>query len=326
LNTYTRIIGTGSAVPEKVLTNNDLEKIVDTSDQWIRERTGIGERRITDDATATSDLAIEASKKALESAGISAEELDLILVGTVTPDMAFPSTGCIVQEALTSKPVPAMDISAACSGYIYILSIADAYIRSGMAETILVIGADTLSKFLDWTDRNSCVLFGDGAGATVLRKSSEPGVLKTTLGADGTYGDLLRIPAGGSRMPITQEVIDQGLHHVDIKGREVFKTAVRVMTQSTQEVMEDCGLTTADIDIFIPHQANMRIMEAVIKRLDVPLEKTLVNVDKYGNTTAATIPLALDEAVRNGTIKEGTLVAMVAFGGGFTWGAAALKF
>lgn len=323
---YSRIIGTGSAVPPKVLTNHDLEKIVDTSDQWIVERTGISERHVTDEATAASDLAIEASKKALDMAGITAEEVDLILVATVTPDMFFPSTGCVLHKALTSKPIPAFDLSAACSGYIYGLSIADAYIRSGMARTVLLVGTDTLCKMLDWTDRNSCVLFGDGAGATVLRADSTPGVLKVNISADGTYGDLLQLPGGGSRNPCSQKMLDEGLQYVRIKGREVYKTAVRVMSQSVEEILKELNLTGDDLDLFIPHQANLRIIEAVAAKLNYPMEKTIVNIDRYGNTTAATIPIAIDEVVRDGRMKKGDTMAMVAFGGGFTWGASVLKY
>lgn len=323
---YARIIGTGSAVPEKVVTNKDLEMTLETSDQWIRERTGIQERRISDEATCSSDLAIQAAKNALDNAGITAEELDLILVGTVTPDMFFPSTGCIVQTTLTDKPIPAFDFSAACSGYIYGLSLANAYITSGMAKTVMLIGVDTLTKFLDWDDRNSCVLFGDGAGATILTADSDPGIYEVDISADGTYGDLLIIPGGGSKNPCSQKMLDEKLQYVRIKGREVFKTAVRVMAQSTEKIVEKAGFKMDDVDVFIPHQANLRIMDAVGKKIGIPAEKTLVNVNKYGNTTAATIPLAMDEAAREGRLKKGDLVAMVAFGGGFTWGAVALRF
>ena len=323
---YARIVGTGSAVPDQVLTNEDLEKLVDTSDQWIRERTGISERRVADESTASSDLAIEAGRKALESAGIKPEELDLILVATVSPDMFFPSTGCLVQRALTREPIAAYDLSAACSGYIYALSAANAYIKSGMATKILVIGVDTLCKFVNWSDRNSCVLFGDGAGATVVVADKTPGVLRVDMASDGTYGELLIIPGGGSRRPCSEEVLKNDLQYIDIQGREVFKTAVRLMTKSVQNLLQECNLTVEDVDVLIPHQANLRIIEAVVKRVKVPIAKTLINVDRFGNTAAATIPIALDEAVRDGRVKRDDLIVMVSFGGGFTWGSAALHF
>lgn len=321
------IIGTGSSLPEKVITNHDLEKIVDTSHDWIVSRTGIHNRRIADDNTATSDLATEAAKKALEAANIKAEQLDLIIVATVTPDMSFPSTACIVQSNLGAKNAAAFDLEAACSGFLYGVSIGDQFIKTGLYNHVLVIGAETLSKIMNWNDRNTCVLFGDGAGAVVLGPTEEgKGILSTHLGADGEGGKFLTLPAGGSRMPATVETVEQNLHYIKMDGSEVFKFAVRAMASAAKKALSLCELDVNDIDYLVPHQANTRIIGASAKRLKLPLEKVYVNLDKYGNMSAASIPVALDEAVRKGKIKENDNVVLVGFGGGLTWGSCVIKW
>lgn len=322
-----RILSTGSAVPDKVLTNFDLEKMVDTTDEWIRTRTGVRERRIADENTATSDLVIEASKRAMKEAGVGPGDLDAIIVGTVTPDMLFPSTACFVQKGLGIKNIPAFDVSAACSGFIYGLEIAQGLITNNTSELILLAGAETLSKILDWTDRSTCVLFGDGAGACVLAGTEDDkGVLSIHLGADGSLGDLLKQPGGGSRFPASHETIEKRLHYVKMKGNDVFKYAVRAMEQSGIRALEKANLTCQDVDLLIPHQANLRIIKATAKRLGLPMEKVLVNIDRLGNISAGSIPIALDEANRRNLIKEGDIILLDAFGGGFTWGAAVIRW
>lgn len=321
------IIGTGSSLPEKVITNHDLEKIVDTSHDWIVSRTGIHNRRVADDNTATSDLATEAAKKALEAANIKAEQLDLIIVATVTPDMSFPSTACIVQSNLGAKNAAAFDLEAACSGFLYGVSIGDQFIKTGLYNNVLVIGAETLSKIMNWNDRNTCVLFGDGAGAVVLGPTEEgKGILSTHLGADGEGGKFLTLPAGGSRMPATVETVEQNLHYIKMDGSEVFKFAVRAMASAAKKALSLCELDVNDIDYLVPHQANTRIIGASAKRLKLPLEKVYVNLDKYGNMSAASIPVALDEAVRKEKIKQNDNVVLVGFGGGLTWGSCVIKW
>ncbi len=321
------MLSTGSAVPDKVLTNFDLEKMVDTTDEWIRTRTGIRERRIADENTATSDLVIEASKRAMKEAGVGPGDLDAIIVGTVTPDMLFPSTACFVQKGLGIKDIPAFDVSAACSGFIYGLEIAQGLITNNTSQLILLAGAETLSKILDWTDRSTCVLFGDGAGACVLTGTEDDkGVLSIHLGADGSLGDLLKQPAGGSRYPASHETVEKKLHYVKMKGNDVFKYAVRAMEQSGIKALEKANLTCQDVDLLIPHQANLRIIQATAKRLGLPMEKVLVNIDRFGNISAGSIPIALDEANRRSLIKEGDIVLLDAFGGGFTWGAAVIRW
>ncbi|MDD5021172.1 MAG: ketoacyl-ACP synthase III [Endomicrobiaceae bacterium] len=320
-----KILGTGSYVPEKVLTNADLEKMVDTSDQWITERTGIKERRIIDKSQNLSDLAFEASKKAIEKSKISISDIDVIVVATVSGDMPFPATACILQKKLVSNAV-AFDISAACSGFMYGLSIAKSFIESGSYKTVLLVGGEVLTRITDWTDRNTCVLFGDGAGAMVLQASeTENDVLSVHLGADGTYTNLLNIPAGGTAMQTTHETVDNKLQFIKMSGKEVFKIAVVKMTEATQKALEIAGKKDEDIALYIPHQANLRIIEAVGKRLGVAKEKVYVNVHKYGNMSSATTIIALDEAITSGTVKKGDLVNIMAFGGGLTWGAAVLK-
>lgn len=321
------ILGTGSCLPEKVVSNHDLAKIVDTSHEWIVSRTGIHTRRIADDNTATSDLATEAAKIALERANIKAEDLDLIIVATVTPDMNFPSTACIVQSNIGAKNAAAFDLEAACSGFLYGVSIADQFIKTGAYDHVLVIGAETLSKIMNWNDRNTCVLFGDGAGAVVLGPTEEGrGIQSTYLGADGEGGKFLTMPAGGSRMPASVQSIEQNLHYIKMDGSEVFKFAVRIMGNAAKKALELADLDVSDIDYLVPHQANTRIISSAAKRLKLPMEKVYVNLDVYGNMSAASIPVALDEAVTKGEIKKGDNVVLVGFGGGLTWGSCVIKW
>ncbi|KZE76979.1 MULTISPECIES: beta-ketoacyl-ACP synthase III [Paenibacillus] len=319
------VIGTGKYVPEKILTNKDLEEIVETSDEWIVSRTGIQERHIAAPEQATSDLAYEAAVKALESAGMTAQDLDLIIVATVTPDMAFPSTACILQDKLGAKGAAAFDLSAACSGFVYGLATATSFIKTGIYNNALIIGADCLSRITDYTDRNTCVLFGDGAGAVVIGEVPEGrGFQSFDLGAEGAGGTLLKLEAGGSRLPASTDTLENKQHYIYMNGREVFKFAVRVMGTATVDVLEKAGMSKDDIDLFVPHQANIRIIQSAMQRLDLPEEKVVINVNKYANTSAASIPLALVEAAEEGRMKEGDRVLMVGFGGGLTWGASVL--
>jgi len=315
-----RIIGTGSHLPEKVLTNADLEKIVDTSDEWIRSRTGICSRHIAAEGELTSDLALPAAQKALQSAGVAAGEIDMIIVATTTPDMIFPSTACILQTRLGIAGGPAFDLQAVCSGFVYALSTADLFIRDGQAKKVLVVGAEVYSRILDWNDRGTCVLFGDGAGAVVLAASDTPGILATRLHADGKYKDKLSVPGsvcGG-------KVWGRPFVHMD--GASVFRFAVRVFEEVAYEVLDQAGLKVSDLDWFVPHQANIRIMEATARKLGLPVEKVISTVDHHGNTSAASIPLALDEAVRDGRIRPGQTLLLEGVGGGFTWGAVLLRW
>ncbi|MEO0162532.1 MAG: beta-ketoacyl-ACP synthase III [candidate division WOR-3 bacterium] len=315
------IAGLGTYVPEKILTNFDLEKIVETSDEWITTRTGIKERRIADADKATSDLAVIAAQRALEDAQTKPEEIDAIILGTATPDMLFPSTACIVQSRLGARQIMAFDISAGCSGFIYGLGIAEAMIKNGY-NNILVIGAETLSKVMDFTDRATCVLFGDGAGAAVIKKTNDAdcGIIASYFAADGSDWRLLHQPAGGSRIPASEESVKNRLHYIKMEGNEVFKLAVRAMIESAIKTLQKANLSSKDIALLIPHQANIRIIEATAKRLEIPMEKVYVNLHRYGNTSAASIPIALAEARAEGRIKKGDYVLMVAFGAGFTWG------
>ena len=322
---YVKIIGTGSSVPDAILSNSDLEKMVETSDEWITSRTGIKERRIADENTASSDIAYEAAEKALKAAGVSPQQLDVIIVGTITPDFLFPSTGCVVQSLLGANNAYAFDLMAGCSGFLYTLHVAQGIIKSGGAEKILVIGVDTLSKVTDFEDRSTCILFGDGAGAAVLSASEEPGILSSILSSDGRDWDLLYVPAGGSRTPINEQVLKTRDQYIKMKGNDVFKVAVKSMESATINAIKEAGLEPEDIDLFVPHQANQRILEAVRKRLNFPEEKVFVNLDKYGNTSGASVPLALDEAIRQERVKEGDLVLFAAFGAGFTWGASVVR-
>jgi 3-oxoacyl-[acyl-carrier-protein] synthase-3 len=321
------ITGMGSFVPEKVMTNFDLEKIVDTSDEWIRTRTGIAQRHIADENTATSDISTKAALIAMEDAGVTAEDIDLIIVATVTPDMAFPSTACIVQKNLDANNAAAYDISAGCSGFIYGLANAHSMISMGIYKHALVIGAETLSKIMNWEDRNTCVLFGDGAGAAVVSRCDEgDGILSVKIGSNGHHDYLITKPGGGSRMPMTHEVIDKKLNTIHMEGNQVFKLAIRTMASVSEAALGEAGLSVDDLALAIPHQANMRIIQGIFNRLKVTPEKSHNNLDKYGNTSAASIPLALDEAQRLGKIKKGENLLIVAFGSGLTWGAAAIKW
>ncbi len=322
-----RIIGSGMYVPPKVLTNFDLEKMVDTSDEWIRTRTGIVERRIAESDVATSDLAVEASKIAIQNAGLKPEDIDLVICATITPDMVFPATAYLISEKLGIKK-PGFDINAACSGFVYASSIAGSFLKSGVFKNILVVGAEVLSRIIDWQDRNTCVLFGDGAGAVVYTiDDSESDFLAIELGGDGGCADLLYMPAGGSKMPATEETVKNRLHFIKMNGRETFKMAVRMMTESVEKVILKSGLNKEDIKLVIPHQANIRIIDAIAEYLGVKREeKVFVNLDKYGNTSAASIPIAFAEAVSQGKIQRGDNIIFVAFGGGFSWGAIALRY
>ena len=322
--TYARIAGTGSYLPEKVLTNADLAKFVDTSDEWIVSRTGIRERHVAAEGETTGDLAYHAAVRALEAAGVDASELDLIVLGTTTPDLIFPSTACLLPQRLGANGCPAFDVNAACSGFIYALSVADKFIRSGAAKTALVVGAETLTRMLDWNDRSTCVLFGDGAGAVVLKADSESGILSTHLHADGGKKELLWNPVGVSAGFKLDEP-NAGVK-VMMTGNEVFKHAVKALDSVVEETLEANGLDRHEIDWLIPHQANLRIIEATAKRLDMPMDRVVVTVDKHGNTSSGSVPLALDAAVREGKIQRGQLVLLEAFGGGFTWGSALLRY
>ena len=322
-----KITGTGSALPEKVLTNFDLEKMVDTTDEWIVARTGIRERRIAAEGEYTSTFAALAAQRALDAAGVSAEEIDLIVVGTLTPDFPFPATACIVQQAIKATNAVCFDLSAACSGFIYALATAEKFIASGQVKKALVIGAEVLSRIVDWTDRNTCLLFGDGAGAVVLEATEgENGVLSTHMHSDGNYWEILYQKGAGSRYPATHQNVDDKMVYLTMQGNEVFKLAVRAMGEVCQEALEANGLTPDQVKLFIPHQANQRIVDSVGKRLGITDERAFVNLDRYGNTSAASIPIALDEAVRAGRLTEGDILLLTAFGGGLTWGASAIRW
>lgn len=327
INKSVGIIGIGTYVPEKVVTNADLEKIVETSDEWIVDRTGIRERRIVDSDTATSDLAACAAEKALADAGVTADEIDLIIVATATPDMFFPSTACLVQDKIKASKAAAFDLSAGCSGFVYGLVTGSQFIQTGLYKKVLIIGAETLSKILDWTDRNTCVLFGDGAGAVVLGEvPSGYGILGAELGADGSGGDLLKVPAGGSRLPATSESVSERQHFLQMSGSDVFKFAVKVMGESAMKALDNAGLISSDVDCLIPHQANIRIIQSAAKRLKLPMDKVMVNVDKYGNTSAASIPIALNEALQNNKVKHDDKIVLVGFGAGLTWASCVIKW
>jgi 3-oxoacyl-[acyl-carrier-protein] synthase-3 len=327
LNKHAGIIATGSYLPEKILTNEYFEKIVDTNNEWIVSRTGIEERRVTDENTATSDIATKAAEKALERAGLSPEEIDLIIVATVTPDMAFPSTACIVQKNIGAVNAAAFDIEAACTGFIYGITIADNFISTGMYKNVLVIGAETLSKIIDYTDRNTCVLFGDGAGAVIISEVEEGyGILSSYIGANGSAGHLLTQPAGGSRMPASEQTVRDRLHYINTNGSEVYKFAVKIMGEAAEKALEGCSLHKEDIDFLIPHQANIRIIESAVKRLKISPDKVYVNINKYGNMSSASIAVALDEANQKELLKDGDVVVLVGFGGGLTWGSSVVKW
>jgi len=321
--TYSRIAGTGSYLPEKVLTNHDLEKMMDTSDDWIRERTGIKRRHIAADGEATSDLALAAANEALDMAGIGADDINLIIIATTTPDKVFPAVACIVQRRLGIRGCGAFDIQAACSGFVYGLDLADRYIRTGAAKNVLVIGAEILSRVTNWEDRTTAVLFGDGAGAVVLQEADEPGILSTHIHADGQYEDLLQVPQGISN---GYDVTRAGEAFIQMNGNAVFRRAVATLDSIARETLDKNNIDKHDLDWFVPHQANMRIISAAAKKLDMPMERVIVTVDEHANTSAASIPLALDVAVRDGRIKRGELLLFEAFGAGFTWGSTLLRF
>jgi 3-oxoacyl-[acyl-carrier-protein] synthase-3 len=323
---FVRFLGTGSAAPEKVLANADLEKIVDTSDEWIQTRTGIRERRIADPGVATSDIAYEACVRALESASVDPGELDAIIVGTVTPDYIFPSTACLLQSRLGARHIMAFDLLAGCSGFMYALQAGKGIIGGGDAKKVLVVGAETLSTIMDFQDRSTCILFGDGAGAVVLSKSDTPGIMSITMGANGSQWQLLYMPGGGSRIPASEESLKNRAHFLKMAGQEVFKEAVKAIESSSLEAIRLADLTPGDIDLFIPHQANYRILEAVRKRIGLPEEKVFSNLDRYGNTSSASVPIALDEAVRSGRVKKDDKILISVFGAGFTWGAAVINW
>jgi 3-oxoacyl-[acyl-carrier-protein] synthase-3 len=321
------IRGTGSALPERVLTNADLEKMVDTSDDWITSRTGIRERRIAGENEFMSQFATRAAEGALTSAGIPASGVDLIICATVTPDMPIPATACIVQDRLGAVGAAAFDLAAGCSGFIYALAVAERFIASGDYRAVLVIGAELLSKYTDWRDRATCVLFGDGAGAVVLTAGEAPyGVLASSMHADGSMADFIYVPAGGTREPASERTVAEGRHFIRMRGNETFKMAVRSMEETSRAVLEKAGLGPKDVDLFIPHQANRRIIDAVGSRLSLRAEQVYVNIERIGNTSAASIPIALDEAVRKGLVKNGHNILFAAFGTGLTWGAAVCKW
>lgn len=321
---FARIAGTGSYLPEKVLTNDDLAQFVETSDEWIRDRTGIRQRHIAAEGETTCDLAEQASRRALEAAGVDASELDLIIVGTTTPDIIFPSTACLLQHRLGANGCAAFDVNAACSGFIYALAVGEKFIRSGTAKKVLVVGAETLSRMLDWSDRSTCVLFGDGAGAVVLTADAETGILSTHLHADGGKKEMLYNPVGVS-VGFKPEEKNAGVR-VLMAGNDVFKYAVKALDSVVDETLDANGLQRGDIDWLIPHQANLRIIQATAKRLALSMDRVIVTVDRHGNTSAGSVPLALDEAVRSGRVQRGQLLLLEAFGGGFTWGSALLRY
>jgi 3-oxoacyl-[acyl-carrier-protein] synthase-3 len=321
------IIGTGSYLPARALTNSDLEKMVETSDEWITTRTGIKERRIAAEGECTSDLAANAAKAAIENAGIEAAEIDLIILASITPDMFMPSTACIVQTKIGAKRAACFDISAACSGFLYAIEIAQQFITSHTFNTILVIGADKLSSIVDWKDRNTCVLFGDGAGAAILRHRAQGhGVIATRMGSNGDLASLLFVPGGGCSCPITPANAAENLATIRMNGRETYKYAVTAMVESARQVLDDAGLDPSDVTCIIPHQANLRIISAVAERLEVPLDRFMVNLDRYGNTSAAAVAIALDEANRTGRMKVGDYVLLVVFGGGLTWASSVIQW
>jgi 3-oxoacyl-[acyl-carrier-protein] synthase-3 len=321
---YSKIIGTGSYLPEKILTNADLEKMVDTTDAWIRDRTGIRQRHVMAEGETTGDMACEAAKRAMQAAAVKPRDIDLIVLGTTTPDLVFPSTAALLQHRLGLRDVGAMDVNAACTGFIYALSIADKFIRLGDARRALVIGAETLTRMVDWDDRGTCVLFGDGAGAVVLEASDEPGILSTHIHANGEYAGLLNTDVGVSK-GFREGEKNAGIA-IQMKGNEVFKVAVRTLSRIVDETLAANGLERSDVDWLIPHQANLRIIAATGKKLGLPDERVIVTVDRHGNTSAASVPLALDEAVRSGRIQRGELLLLEAFGGGFTWGSALVRY
>ena len=320
--TYSRIVGTGRYLPEKIMTNADLEKIVDTSDEWIRTRTGVERRHVCAEDQTTSDMCIEAAKVAMDDAGVKPEDIDMVITGTTTPDLIFPNISTIIQHKLGIPACTAFSLEAACTGFIYALTTADKFIKAGEAKCALVIGAECITKLIDWNDRNTCVLFGDGAGAVILKPSDEQGIISCHLGADGQYKDLLYYPFGASKN-LAAAGTDAG--RIMMKGNDVFKVAVKKLGQIASETLEDAGVTKEELDWLVPHQANIRIIQAMAKRLDMPMEKVILTVQDHGNTSAASVPMALDVGIRDGRVKKGQLVLMEAFGGGFTWGSVLMR-
>jgi 3-oxoacyl-[acyl-carrier-protein] synthase-3 len=322
-----RIIATGAYAPPKVLTNFDLEKMVETTDEWIISRSGIRERRIVETNVCTSDLGTQAALRALNAAGLSPEDLDFIITGTNSPDMSFPCTGCFIQAKIGAKKAAAFDVSAGCTSFIHALSLADKFIKEDPSRKVMVLGAEIMSKVTDWTDRATCVLFGDGAGAIILvGEEGERGVLSTHLHSDGSLWELLYMPGGGSANPSSYETVDKRMHYIKMAGNQLFKVAVRALADVSQEALKFNGLKSEDIDIMIPHQANTRIVEAAAKLINFPMEKIFLNIDKYGNTSSATIPIAMDEAQREGKVKAGDLMLLCSFGTGVTWGSAVIRW
>lgn len=321
------IVGTGSYVPDRVVTNADLEKSVDTTDEWILTRTGIKERRIAAADQCTSDMGAAAARRAMEQAGVRAEEINLIICATITPDMPFPATACLIQQKLGAKRAAAFDMEAACSGFLYGLEIGQQFIACGTYETVLVVGAEKLSTIVDWQDRSTCVLFGDGAGAAILQsRGEEHGILTTCMGADGSQAEILLMPGGGSRYPASKESVSAGMHYLKMAGKEVFKNAVTAMQTAAEEALSKCNLTVADIKCVIPHQANSRIIEAIADRLEVPMEKVYMNLQRYGNMSAASVAVALDEAAREGRFQRGDLILLIVFGSGLTWASCVIQW
>ena len=320
---YSRIAGTGSYLPEKIVTNADLERLVETTDEWIRTRTGIKQRHVAGEEETTTDLAEHAARRAMADAGVTAQDIDLICVGTTTPDLVFPNVGTLLQDRLGIHGCPAFSLEAACTGFVYALSVADKFVRLGEANCALVVGAETLTRIVDWTDRGTCVIFGDGAGAVVLQPSNEPGIISTRLHSDGKYKDLLLYPDGVSK---GFKLVREGKAGVQMKGNEVYKVAVNTLGQLVTETLTVNGMTKDQLDWLIPHQANIRIIEAIAKRLDLPMERVIVTIDTQANTSAASVPLALDTGIRDGRVKRGQLLLLEAFGGGFTWGSALVRY
>ncbi|MBE3518994.1 MAG: ketoacyl-ACP synthase III [Firmicutes bacterium] len=321
------IKGLGVSIPPVRLTNYDLEKMVETSDEWIVERTGIRERRLATPEVATSDLAAQASLMALEDAGVAPRDVDLVIVASASPDMLFPATACLVQAKIGASRAACFDIEIGCTGFVYGLVVGSQFVKTGLYDNVLVVGAETLSRIVNWEDRNTCVLFGDGAGAALLSPVEEGrGIIGTHLGADGSGADLLRLPAGGSRLPASHETVDAGLHYVHMDGKAVFKFAVKAMNSAVQAVLNQCGKTPRDVDLLIPHQANLRIIDSACQYLGIPRDKVVVNIDRYGNTSSASVPIALWEAVKDGRVNEGDFLVLVAFGAGLSWGSVAITW
>lgn len=322
------ILGTGSELPNKIITNEDLENLIETTDEWITVRTGIKQRRVLEEGKGNADMAYHAAVRALEDAGLEAKDLDAIVMGTVTPDYTFPSSACVLEGMLGARKAFSFDVNAACSGFLNALAVSDSFIRTGLIRNALVVGSDALSRLLNWEDRTTCVLFGDGAGAVVLgsTETGNKGILSARLRTDGSHVKMLYVPAGGSRNPTNPETVQNNEHTISMNGKEVFKVAVRSMEEISRQALKEAGVTIDELSLVIPHQANRRIIEALAERLKVPLEKVMINLDKYGNTSAASVPVALDEARRTGRIQSGDVVLLNAFGAGFAWGAAVVRF